>query len=115
MEVGAAGCLGVVGAAGSLVVVVAVKASLACPEASSALGSACPCSSVSLQLLHLEPLAGEGVRQKDKQNVQVCRMHPRSKLSQLQTAYPEARQTGACLVWLAVASPVGRRVMFPGF
>jgi hypothetical protein len=62
VEVGAAGCLWVVGVAGSLVVVVvevvAGKASLACPEASSSLGSACPCSSVSLQLLHLESLGG---------------------------------------------------------
>lgn len=58
MEVGAAVCLGVVVVEGSLVVaVVAVavemKASLACSEA---LGSACPCSSVSLRIWHLEPL-----------------------------------------------------------
>lgn len=59
-----AACLGVVVVAAeeeSLVVVVvavAVEASLTCPEASLALGSACPCNSVSLQLLHLEPLRG---------------------------------------------------------
>lgn len=62
-----AACLWVVAAAaeGSLVAVVAAlveeKASSTCPEASWALGSAYPCNSVSLQLLHLEPLRGQGL------------------------------------------------------
>lgn len=64
MEVGAAGCLGVAVAAGSLVaevvLLVLVASSLFCPEAGSALGSAYPCSSVSLQLLQWQAL-GVGV------------------------------------------------------
>lgn len=54
---GAAGCLGVGMAAGSWVAA-AVWFSPSCPGPGSAPGSACPCSSVSLQLWFWEALAG---------------------------------------------------------
>lgn len=112
MEEGAPGCLGVVGVVGSLVVVeveeVGAMASPACSEASSTLGSACPCSSVSLQLLHLEPL-GEG-RQKNR----MCTFAECTPDPSCLSCKQRIQRQGERGPRLGMASPVGSRVMLPG-